>query len=407
MITESHIPDDVRVWQEASLLEQHGITVSIICLKNNTQKHFEKNNGINIYRIPKIELFKQEKQRCSDNKSRFNSIKAIISGLAGYGFEYLYFTFLSFLFSLYIFAKHNFDVIHTHNPPDTLFLIGMFYKIFGKKYIYDHHDLAPDLFEEKYKSKGGIIYRLLRFLEKSSCIISNLIIATNNSYKELEVKRADIPPSKIYIVRNGPDLKRIRKSEPISSIKNMNKNILCYLGSINNQDGVDNLIVILSKIVHQHNNYCFKLLILGDGDYLYKIKELAKELNVLEHIIFAGYVKNTKKLCRYLSSADIFVDAAFDTFYNANSTFIKHMEYMVFEKPIVSFDLKETKVSLEDGGIFIPNNNTGLFAKKLIEISHNNSNVFVDIHKKRIKELSWKNVSKPLIKAYNDISKTL
>jgi glycosyltransferase involved in cell wall biosynthesis len=409
MITESHIPDDVRVWQEALLLKNNGIEVSIICLKNNTQKFLETINGIKIYRIPKIELLKQEKQKISNTNSKLNYTKAIISGLAGYGFEYFYFTFISFLFSIYILLKENFDVLHTHNPPDTLFLIGMFYKIFGKKYIFDHHDLAPDLFEEKYKSKGGMIYRLLRFLETSSCKTANLIIATNNSYKELEVKRANIAPSKVYIVRNGPDLVRIRKNVPIQSITNMNKVILCYLGSINNQDGVDNLVDIMSKIVYEHKNQSFRLLILGDGDYLHRIKEIANELNVLNYIIFAGYVQDSNELCKYLSSADIFVDAAFNTFYNSNSTFIKHMEYMVFAKPIVSFDLKETKVSLKDGGVYIPNNNTNLFAEKLIEISQNPkfNNELKKIYKKRIKELSWENVSKPLIAAYSNLNNTL
>ena len=405
MLTESNFPMDNRVRHEAYKLKENGHRVSVISINDMSQKFHEKIKGVSIYRIPRIELFKYGKQVKSTDSSFYNRILILLKAIIGYGFEYFYFTAACFVLSLLLIFKDQFDVIHTHNPPDTLFAVASFYKIFGKKFVYDHHDLCPDLFLEKYSSRGTSVYKLLLLLEKFSCQAANLVIATNESYKKIEIERCGVKGENIYVVRNGPDLNEMKIEESIQAIRSKAKTILCYLGAINIQDGVDYLLDVLSKIVYRcdHKDVC--LLIIGDGDYLYKIKELAKEIDVNKYIAFTDRISDRNKLNKYLSTADIFVDAAPYSFLNDNSTFVKHMEYMIYGKPIISFALKESMVSLGDAGVFVPPNDTEEMARAIIELikDEDRAKALGANAKKRSRELSWDKVSAPLIEAYEMI----
>jgi glycosyltransferase involved in cell wall biosynthesis len=127
-----------------------------------------------------------------------------VKSIAGYIVEYAYFTIASFLISFYVFVKHGFDAVHTHNPPDTLSMIGIFYKVLGKKYVFDHHDLSPELYLTRVSAKRDLIYRGLMFFERLSCRFSDIIISTNESYRQIEVSRHSVNSEKIFIVRNNP-----------------------------------------------------------------------------------------------------------------------------------------------------------------------------------------------------------
>lgn len=407
MLTESNFPLDTRIRLEAYTLARHGHKVSVIAIKDHDQPYSEAINGVKVYRIPRIEVFKRGKQVKTAGSSPGRSSIVVLKGVVGYGFEYAYFTIACFILSLFMVMKDNFDVIHTHNPPDTLFSVALFFKIFGKRFIYDHHDLSPELFLEKYQRATKLIYKMLLLLERMSCKLADVIIATNVSYKNIQIERCGARPSNIYVVRNGPDLNELRITEPIQQIKSMNKKVLCYLGEINIQDGVEYLIVVLSKLVHQHNRQDVLLLIIGDGDYLHQIKLLANKNGLNRYIIFTGLVTDRNELSKYLSTADIFVDAAPYSFLNDNSTFIKHMEYMIYEKPIISFALKESMFSLQDAGLFVPPNDTEKFARTIIElINDKKRRELLGLNaSRRFKDLSWDKVSKPLIEAYEKLAK--
>jgi glycosyltransferase involved in cell wall biosynthesis len=405
MLTDSNFPMDVRIRQEAYKLSNHGHRVSVIAIKDKGQPFFETLKGVQVYRIPKIELFKKGKQSKSKDGQFFHKILILVKGILGYGFEYFYFTVACFFLSFLVLLKDRFDVIHTHNPPDTLFTVASFYKMFGKKFVYDHHDLSPDLFLEKYSSRGRFMYRFLAYLEKLSCQSADLIIATNESYKKIEIERCGVKPENIYVVRNGPDLNEMKITEHIEAIRSKAKTILCYLGAINIQDGVDYLLDTLAKIVFDHNYRDVCLIIVGDGDYLYRIKELAKELDLNEYIVFTGYISERNELSRYLSTADMFVDAAPYSFLNDNSTFIKHMEYMIYGKPVISFALKESMFSLKDAGVFVKPNDTGEMARVilgLIQDEKRKRDLGIKA-RERVKELSWDKVSIPLIQVYETL----
>lgn len=404
MITESNLPGDPRVRQEAQLLSENGHQVSIICIKGTNQTFYEVLDKVKIYRVPKITVFKEGKQITqTSNSSSDEKQKSLLMGVLGYGIEYIYFTVVSLFVSLWILLKDNFDVVHTHNPPDSLFVIGLFYKLFNKKYIFDHHDLSPELFIEKYNINKPLIHNILKKFEILSCKIADVIITTNESYKQIEIERAKVHPEKIFIVRNGPKLDKMKRVNSNNGFKADGAKIMCFMGAINKQDGVENLIVILARLVFKYGIKNIKLMILGDGDYEDYIKEFAKELSVEEHVIFCGYIRDIDELNRYMSAADIFVDAAFKTNYNDHSTFIKHMEYMVFGKPIFTFDLKESKFSLGDAGIYVENNDTDLYAQKVAALIKNgyNEHEIEKVAKERISRLHWGEVSKELLVAYD------
>lgn len=408
MLTESDYPLDIRVKQEAELLTSNGHNVSVIAVKYKGETYYEKSNGVKVYRIPKIELFKKIIKNSKNNVliEFFRKTLSFLTVLIGYSFEYMYFTFACFFFSIILIPLKRINVIHTHNPPDTLFIVASFYKIFyGIRFIFDHHDLSPDLFVEKYSNKIKLIYRILLLFERLSCKTADIIIATNESYKQVEIDRCRVIPKKIYIVRNGPDLNKMKIMEPIEGIRDQGKTVLCYIGAINIQDGVQYLLVMLAKLVYKYRLNDVLLLIIGDGDYLSNVKKLAMELRLKDNIIFTGLVKEREKVCRYLSSADIFVDAAPSSFLNERSTFIKHMEYMVFGKPIVSFALKESMFSLKDAGLFITPNNTDKMAKKIIELL-NNKDLQEKLGRnarKKVIEFSWEKVSQSLLDLYQQL----
>ena len=403
MLAETEYPGDTRVRQEAELLQSNGYKVSVVALQKKNQPFYETLNGIRLYRIPRIQFFKNSKQTDGGNTQQSKGrINTILKGVIGYGFEYGYFTFLCFIISIILLFKNRFDVIHTHNPPDTLFVVALFHKLFKTKFVYDHHDLSPDLFKEKYKSGASIVYRLLLFFEKVSCRAADVVIATNESYKQIEINRCNVNPDQIFVVRNGPDLKKMRRMTPVDCFRRNNPTVICYLGAINNQDGLDYLIEAFSLVIYTHKRQDCRLLIVGDGDYIEQIKWLAKKLKVDPFIMFTGYISDIEMLNRYLSSADIFVDSAPKSFLNDNSTFIKHMEYMVFEKPVVSFELKESMYSLGQAGIFVKPNDTMLFSQALLDLVDNpeKREEIGKYGRERLKELSWDKVSQNLLKAY-------
>lgn len=406
MITESNFPLDTRVSQEAFTLAKHGHKISVIALREEEQLFFETIDNVKVYRIPKIELFKSSKHYRSSSLGRIGKYFILAKGIIGYGFEFMYFTLASFVLTLFAVAKDRIKVIHAHNPPDTLVFVALPLRPCGVRFVFDHHDLSPDLFLEKYAWQGSLVYRLLLLLEKLSCNTADMIITTNESYRSIEMKRCGVTAEKICVVRNGPDLNKVKAAEPIKSIRKKGKTILCYLGAINVQDGVQYLVDVLAKLVHKHKRRDILLLIIGDGDYLSEIRNRSRKLDVEEYVIFTGLVLDKNEVNRYLSTADIFVDAAAYSFLNDNSTFIKHMEYMIFQKPVVSFALKESMYTLGNAGVFVPSGEYDEMAGKIIELINDEErrNELGDRSKKRVRAFGWDVVSKPLINAYEQLS---
>lgn len=405
MFVENRFPGDVRVKNEADMLTEAGYSVTVVGLR---EKHeaatYKVVDKIQVYLIPRVTLFTKTRK---DNPAWLERLWLRGIALIGYAWEYMYFTSACFVMSIYVAIKHGFDVIHAHNPPDTLFLVAAVYKLFGKKFVFDHHDLCPELYQSRYQAKEGFLAGVLGLLEKGSLKLADITIATNESYRSIQIQRGGVKPENVFVVRNGPNLRRVALRPPSERLRNMNKSILCYVGALNPQDGVDYLLRSLRDLVHKLNRKDFYCVIMGSGDSLEDLRGLARELNLESYVELTGYISEAD-LMRNLSAADICVDPDPSSPLNDVSTWIKIMEYMALGKPIVSYDLKETRWSAQDAALYVKPNDEFAFAEGIVTLMDRPAlrAKMGEFGRKRIdEELKWDIVGQNLVKAYRYLLK--
>jgi len=387
---------------EASLLTEAGHRVKIIALRSNGQAGHEILNGVEIYRLPTLDLFKKTPFA---NVNRLNLLFVTLKSFLGYLVEYFYFTAACLIVSTYIFVSRGFDVLHAHNPPDTLFLVALPFKLLGKKFVFDQHDLCPELYRSRYRAAEGFATRVLKILEWCSLKLADVSIATNESYKQIQIERANKNPRDIFIVRNGPNQVRMTPVTPNARLQGMNKYILCYIGSLNPQDGVDHLLRALRHLLYELKRSDFHCVIMGSGDSLQDLRDLAEKLQLNGCVDLAGFVSD-EDLQANLAAADICVDPDPSSPLNDVSTWIKVMEYMAYAKPIIAFDLKETRFSAGEAAIYVQPNKEAEFAQAIVELMEQ-----PELRKKmgahgrrRIEqELQWNKVGGNLLAAYETL----
>jgi glycosyltransferase involved in cell wall biosynthesis len=399
MWVENNFPQDTRVANEARLLADAGYKVAVIALRKPGQAGRETLNGVKVYRLPTLELFKKTP---SANVSGINLALVKLKSFLGYVVEYCYFTAACLVVSSYIFVRQGFDVMHAHNPPDTLFLVALPFKLLGKKFVFDQHDLCPELYRSRYSAGEGVYTRFLRMFEWCSLKLADVTIATNESYKQIQIERANKNPASVFVVRNGPNQMRMTPATPSARLKGMNKSILCYVGSLNPQDGVDYLLRSLRHLLRGLKRSDFHCVIMGTGDSLQDLRDLAETLQLNGCVELTGFVSD-EDLQANLAAADICVDPDPSSPLNDVSTWIKVMEYMASAKPIVSFDLKETRFSARDAAVYVePNSETG-FAKAIAQLMDQPElqKTMGTYGRRRVEdELQWAKVGKNLLAAY-------
>jgi glycosyltransferase involved in cell wall biosynthesis len=402
MLVENEFPRDTRVRNEAFTLAAAGLQVSVIALRGKGEKRRELLDGVSVYRIPRLTVFKKLPQaRRSLLGALINKVRVLI----GYVSEYAYFTTACLVVSCGIAVRKGIDVIHAHNPPDTLFLVGGVHKLFGRKFVFDHHDLCPELYRSRYATPSGLLTRGLAFCECASVRLADVVIATNESYRAIDIKRNGIAPERVFVVRNGPDLSRVRLSDPDSELRGRAKVILGYLGAMNPQDGVDYLLRALDCLRHRLHRSDFHCIVIGDGDSLEELRHLARELRINEYVTFTGFIPDPD-MVRYLSTVDICLDPNPSSPLNDVSTWIKVMEYMALGKPVVSFDLKETRVSAGDAAAFVEPNNETEFAKTIAALMDDATRRtrMGEVGRARVQhELGWHVTSQNLLRAYEHL----
>jgi glycosyltransferase involved in cell wall biosynthesis len=376
------VPFDRRVWQEANTLKENGANVSIICPKmKGYNKSYETINDIEIYRHP---------------------LPVEGKGALGYFLEYSVALFWEFLLSLKIYWKKKVDVIQGCNPPDLIFLVALFYKIFGVKYVFDHHDINPELYIAKYNKKG-VFYKFMLLAERLTFATANYSIATNESYKEIAIRRGKMESEKVQVVRSGPKLERLKPAEGDQCYKKGREFLIGYVGVIGAQEGLDLLLDAAKYLIQKRSDVQFA--IIGDGTELEKIKKMAIEMGLEKYVDFYGRV-NDEKMVEILNTADVCVNPDRPTEMNNLSTMNKIMEYMALKKPIVQFDLKEGKLSAQNASLYAENTSTKDFADKIIWLIENKEerirmgNLG---YERIISKLSWQNESKNLLLLYEKV----
>ncbi len=402
MLVQNHFPSDPRVRNESALLRDEGYDVTVVCLKRKGEKTSELVSGIRVYRIPEVEFFqKAPGERQTLFQRQWTKFKAFL----GYTAEYAYFTFGCLVVSVYVAARYGVDVIHAHNPPDTLFLVGLPFKLLGKKFVFDHHDLAPELYQSRYRARGNVVLWGLRWAEKCSLKLADVTIATNESYKQIHIRRGGVLPERCFTVRNGPGPDRMKVVEPSQRLRQMGKSILCYIGCINPQDGLDYLLRALASLTFDLKRTDYYCVIMGSGDSLEDLRNMNRELKLDDFIEITGYVSEAD-LRANLSAADICLDPDPSSPLNDVSTWIKIMEYMAYGKPIVTFDLKETRYSAQDAALYVEPNNERGFARAIAQLMDDPTlrERMGRRGRARVeKELQWSCVGQNLVAAYRTL----
>jgi glycosyltransferase involved in cell wall biosynthesis len=338
------VPFDSRVWKEACSLRQNGYEVSVLCPKGKGHEQgYERLEGVHIYRHPMV----------PEGNSPL-----------GYIWEFACALFWEFLFSWWIFLRRGFHVIQGCNPPDDIFLVALPFKIFGVKYIFDHHDANPELYVSKYEKKG-FLYKVLVLLEKLTYHFSDVVIATNESYRQLAISRGGLAPEDVFVVRNGPDLKTFVPVTPNPALKYGKPYLVGYVGTMSVQEGLDILLDVAEHIKNQgRRDVHFSCV--GGGPGLAGLRLMAKTKNIEDTVNFTGRVPD-QQLLEVLSTADVCVNPDKPCEMNDVSTMIKIMEYMALGKPIVQFNLKEGRFSAGEASLYSNNGNqVADFADKIL-----------------------------------------
>jgi glycosyltransferase involved in cell wall biosynthesis len=328
------VPFDTRVWKEALSLRKAGYAVIVLCPRGKGfSKGHEVIDGVHIYRHP----MPQEG-----------------NSALGYLWEYVWALFWEFWYALWIYVRHGFHVIQGCNPPDDIFLIALPFKLIGVKYIFDHHDANPELYFSKY-GRNGFFYRAQLELEKLSYRFSDVVMATNDSYRQLAITRGGVAPNDVFIVRNGPDLETFKLVSPDPALKHGKSYLVAYVGNMSAQEGLD---ILLDVALHIKNlgRRDIHFTCVGGGPGLADLKLMVREKNLEDIVNFTGRVSD-QELLKVLSTADVCVNPDKPCQMNDISTMIKIMEYMALGKPIVQFDLKEGRFSAGGASLYSDNGN--------------------------------------------------
>lgn len=377
-------PFDRRVWQEARTLASAGYGVSIICPKGKGyEKGFEEIDGVAIYR----------------HSQPFEG-----NGPLGYLAEYTWALAAEFVLSIRVLLSRGFDVIHACNPPDTIFLIGGFYKLFGKKFLFDHHDINPELYEAKFGRRDGL-YSLMLWLERCTFRTADVCVATNESYRRIAIGRGGRPADKVFVVRSGPDLARLRRQPPQEALKCGRRYLVGYVGVMGRQEGIDGLLRCVRHIVHERGRRDIHFGLVGGGTELPVMRRLAAQLQIEEFVTFTGRVPDAHLLAM-LNTADVCVNPDIANDMNDKSTMNKIMEYMALGKPIVQYDLTEGRVSAQDASLYARRNDPIDLADKLVSLLDDEPlrRRMGEAGLQRVQDvLSWEHEAPRLLAAYESL----
>ena len=375
------VPFDRRVWQEATALRQAGCEVTVICpIGKGYEQRYECIEGIHVYRHP---------------------LPLEAAGAVGYLLEYGVALFWQTFLAWKVFFKHGFDVIHGCNPPDNIFLVSLPFKLIGRKYIFDHHDITPELYLAKFGRKD-FFYRLMLFWERLTFMTADVSIATNESYRRIAIERGGMPPEKVFVVRSGPALERLQILPPKEALKCGRRYLIGYVGVMGRQEGIDYLLRAARIIIKEQGREDVHFGLVGGGTSLEEMKAYARELGIADYVTFTGRVPD-REMLEMLNTADVCVNPDVVNEMNDKSTMNKIMEYMALGKPIVQFDMTEGRFSAQEASLYAAPNDERDFAAKILELldDEEKRRVMGEFGRRRlVSELQWEHERPKLFQAY-------
>ncbi|GGP42857.1 glycosyltransferase WbuB [Streptomyces variabilis] len=380
LVENLSVPFDRRVWQECRTLRDAGWEVDVIC-PQGTKRDTEPEaviDGVRIHRYP---------------------LRAATGGPAGYLKEYG-----AALWHTARLARKvgPVDVVHACNPPDLLFLPALRLKRQGAAFVFDQHDLVPELYLSRFGRGKDLLYRGVCALERATYRAADVVLATNESYKDVAVRRGGRRPEDVFVVRSAPDTERFHPVDPEPELKRGKPHLLCYLGVMGPQDGVDYALRALAKLRDEVGRTDWHAVFVGAGDTFDAMVELSRELGLDGQVEFTGRVPDAD-LVRWLSTADVCLSPDPCNPLNDVSTMNKVLEYMVMGRPIVSFDLKEARVSAGEAAVYAKGDDEGEFAAliaRLLDDPEQRSRMGKSGQERINGPLAWRNSQAALLAAY-------
>lgn len=340
------VPLDRRVWNECGALVEAGYRVSVICPKGPGDPSYQELDGVRIH--------KYKPPPAKD-------------GYPAFAYEVVYCWLRTAWLARRIHRYEPFDAIQACNPPDTFWALAALFKLAGVRFVFDHHDLCPEIFRSRFQRDEGAGLRLLLGLERATFAMADHVISTNESYRNVALTRGRRRRDETTVVRSGPDPQRLHPVEADPLLKRGHRYLCCYLGIMGHQDGVDVVLRAADLIVNEWGRTDVGFVLLGFGDCFDELRRLTTELGLDGHVEFTGRVE-LDDIRRYLSSGDIGLSPDPRSPFNDASTMNKTMEYMACRLPVVAFDLHETRVSAGDAAIYAPDDDVESFAKSIVSL---------------------------------------
>ncbi len=378
------LPFDRRVWHECRTLTAAGAQVSVICpTGKGYEEPYVEIDGVHIYR---------------------HNLPIDAKGASGYLLEYGAALFHETRLAWKIWRKHGFDTIQGCNPPDLIFLIAWQFKLLRKRYIFDHHDINPELYEAKF-GKRGFFWKLMCWFERLNYGAADVAISTNNSYRDIAINRGKMKPEDVFVVRSGPDLNRLEVMAPDPKWKNGRDHMVGYLGVMGDQEGIDLLLEAAQKIVFEHKRNV-QFVLVGGGPALSDLQKMSADLGLSDHVTFTGRAPD-EELFSVLSSADVCVNPDRVNPMNDQSTMNKILEYMAFSKPIVQFEVREGRYSAQEASLYAAPNDTDDLADKILTLLDDPAKCaeMGAYGRARVEtELSWDHQVDTLVAAYTRVA---
>ncbi len=347
LVQNLSVPFDRRVWLECQSLIAAGFQVAVVCPKAPGDPTY--------YRLRGVDLFKY---------------RPYAPGTSSLSFvlEYVYSFVMTLGLSLRASLGGRFDVVQSCNPPDLFWPIGVLFRLLHRSsFVFDHHDLCPELFLSRFPDGNRLVYRGLRLMERCTARTADHVIATNDSYRRIVLERDGVSPTSVTVVRTGPDLASLRRSSAPPSVRRTKPHLAAYLGVMGPQDGVDLVLKVADQVVHRLGRQDIGFTLIGSGDCYDELVTLSHDLGLTDYVTFTGRIPDAD-VAAILSSADVGISPDPKNPLNDVSTMNKTMEYMAFELPVVAFDLQETRVSASDAAVYATPNDTEELAKLLVDL---------------------------------------
>jgi glycosyltransferase involved in cell wall biosynthesis len=380
------VPFDRRVWLECRALTSAGYRVAVVCPKGQGDPSHQVVDGVQLYKY----------RPYAPGGSKLSFIG-----------EYAYSFLATAALTLRARLSGRFAVIQACNPPDIFWPIALFFRaVDGSKFVFDHHDLCPELYESRFPEGPRLPYRGLRALERRTHRAADHVISTNDSYREIAVTRSGKAPDAVTVVRTGPDPDKLKRGTADPDQRRGRKHLAAYLGVMGPQDGVDIVVRAADVVVRELGRDDIAFTLIGSGDCFDELVALRDELGLAGHVEFTGRAPD-ELVSRILSTADVGLSPDPKNPLNDLSTMNKSMEYMAFELPVVAFDLHETRVSVGDAGVYVTPNIVREYAQAIVELMDDEAKraELGELGRERVEqELAWSHQQRAYLDVYDRLT---